>query len=107
MSIAEQADAEAWHPDVPVERARVAWAAAEGYIASRCSWPAYDTDGRALPAPAALVQAVRLLTARYLARHNSPDGLAAAGGELGPVRVAGTDRDVEALIGPYRRVVIG
>lgn len=51
--------------------------------------------------------AVKLLTARLLARHNSPDGLAAGGSDLGPVRVTSVDRDVMALIAPYKPVVFG
>ena len=72
--------------------------AAESYIAERCRVP--------VPPPGDLVQAVRLLTARYLARRNSADGTLGMS-EFGVGRIATVDRDVEALIGPYRRVVFG
>lgn len=76
--------------------------AAESYVASRCQWVP-DADGHA---PGDLVQAVRLLVARYLARRNSPDGFVGMS-EFGPARIATVDRDIESLIAPYRRVVFG
>jgi hypothetical protein len=75
-----------------------AYEAAEAYVAARCRWVA--------PAPAALVQAVSLLTARYLERRNSPSGVL-GGGDFGVVRVSGSDRDVDALLAPYRKLVMG
>lgn len=75
-----------------------AWAAAEAYVADRCEWPEDHP-------PAVLGQAVELLTRRYLARRNSPDGLVGSG-EYGPVRVTTVDRDVERLIFPWRRMVL-
>lgn len=81
---------------------RAAYEAAEAYVAERCTW---SVGAGSDPAPASLVQAVRLLTSRYLARRNSPDGLA-GGGDLGPVRVAAVDRDVDRLIAPWRNVVL-
>lgn len=87
-----------------VERA---YLAAESVVAQSCVWPQTDeTTGGPLAAPDALVQAVVLRTARYLARRNSPDGIVGVG-EFGPVRVTGTDRDIEELEKPYRRVVFG
>ncbi len=82
------------------ERAEVdtAWKAAEQYVADRCRWSSEE-------APASLVEAVKLLTARYLARRKSPDGLIGMGEFT--ARVPVIDGDVRALIGPYRRVVLG
>lgn len=87
------------------------WEAAEAYVWDRISpWYEPDSEGNppdpVPPAPATLGQAVRLLTARYYARRNSPDGFLGMG-EFGPARVSTVDRDVEALIGPYRPVVFG
>lgn len=75
-----------------------AWKAAERWIARRCRWtsPAAAED---------LQQAVILLTGRYMARRNSPDGLVGMG-DLGAMRVSAIDRDVQSLTGPYRRVVL-
>lgn len=75
----------------------VGYAAAEGAVASGCRWPAVD-------APAALVEAVILRTARYLARRDSPAGVVGVG-EYGPVRISSIDRDIEELEAPWRRVV--
>lgn len=81
-----------------------AWAAAESYVEQRCTWPS-DGAGNFDPAPPALIQAVGLLTARYLARRNSADGLVGMG-DLGAARVPGVDRDVDRLIFPFRKVAI-
>ena len=59
------------------------------------------------PAPADLVQAVALLTNRYLSRDNSPDGFVGMQETGGPVYIGKVDRDVESLIAPYRPVVFG
>lgn len=89
----------AWFPNEdPVER-ELARDAADAYILGRCVIPA------GLP-PADLVQAERLLIARYLSRRNSPDGMVGMS-EFGPARITTVDADVRALIGPYRRVVFG
>lgn len=72
---------------------KTAWEAAEAYIGERTE---YEGDP-----PAGLVQAVNLLTARYLARRNSPDGVVGMG-DLGPARVPLIDRDVERLMDPWR-----
>lgn len=77
-----------------------AWNAAEAYVAGRCSWEGQDVDPP-VPAPADLVQAVNLLTARYLARRNTPDGLVGLG-ELGAAQVSFSDVDVERLMNPWR-----
>ena len=86
-------------PNADPARRETGWAAAEAYVADRCRWP---EDTR----PDGLVEAVLLLTGRFLARHNSPDGLV-GGGELGPARIATLDRDAERLMQPYRKVVFG
>lgn len=85
---------------------QVAWKAAEGYVSTRCTWLTTDANGNALPAPDELVQAVVLLTARYLDRRNSPNGLVGLG-DLGAATLPSQDVDVKALIGPYRSVVFG
>lgn len=72
-----------------------AWLAAEAYVAERTQ---RDT---AMTASDSLVQAVDLLTARYLARRNSPDGMVGLG-DLGPAQVPFSDIDVERLINPWR-----
>lgn len=83
-----------------------AYNAAEAYVSGRVRWGYPDpVTGVWPPAPGDLVLAVCLMTARLLARRNSPDGMTATD-ELGPVAIAGSDRDVMALIAPYRRVVV-
>jgi len=89
-----------WFPDESPSTVETYRLAAESWIASRCRVPA---EG---PAPAALVQAVRLFVARHLARRNSPDGFIGMS-ELGPARIASVDRDIETLIAPYRKLVFG
>lgn len=83
-----------------------AWKAAEKYVANRCTWPTVDDDGQELDAPADLVEAVNLLTGRFLTRRNSPNGLVGLG-DLGVATLPSADVDVKALIAPYRRVVFG
>lgn len=97
--IVSSEQARGWFPSEPTAEVSVAHQAAEQYISSRIRTLAG-------PAPADLVQAVRLLTARYLARRNSADGTLGMS-EFGVGRIATVDRDVESLIGPYRRVVFG
>lgn len=86
--------------------AQQAYLAAEGAVASACRWPAIDPYGMPAPVPEALVQAVVLRTARYLARRESPTGVLGVG-DFGPVRIASVDRDIEELEAPWRRVVFG
>ena len=73
------------------------YAAAESAVASLCCWPEGDVPG-------ALVEAVVLRTARYIARVDSPSGVVGFG-EYGPVRIQSVDRDIESLEGPWRKVV--
>jgi len=82
------------------------WKAAEGYVADRAEWPATDAAGLPIDPPAQLGEAVELLTRRLLARVNSPDGLVQGATEYGPVRIPTTDRDVDRLIFPWRRMVL-
>lgn len=82
-----------------------AWKAAEAYVGKRVRWGEPDPEGNWPPAPDDLVQAVTLLTRRYLARKSSPDGFVGMG-EFGPARVPTSDRDVQLLIGPYRQAVV-
>ena len=79
------------------------WEAADAWVAARIRFRP-TTPG--IDVPGDLVKAVTLLTARYLARRNSPDGFIGMG-EFGPARVPINDRDVNSLIAPYRRVVFG
>lgn len=83
-----------------------AYRAAEAYVGVRVTWaPIDDAAGFVPPAPNDLVQAVQLITARYLARKNSPDGFVGMG-DLGLARVGATDRDVDRLIAPWRKQVL-
>ena len=92
-----------------------AYQAAERWIAKRCRWKTElvevdDGEGGTTEVEQPvdvedLVQAVILLTGRYMARRNSPDGLVGMG-ELGVMRVAAIDRDVQSLIAPNRIVVV-
>ena len=87
-------------PGTPDAAFETDYKAAEAYVQARCRW----ADGS--PVPDDLVKAVVLLTARYQVRRKSPDGFVGMG-EFGPARIATVDRDVTALIGPYRPVVFG
>jgi hypothetical protein len=88
--------------------ARTAYEAAEAYVGKRCRWAVSEPAvGETWPpAPDDLVQAVKLQTARMLQRRQSPDGLVGMG-DLGIARVPISDRDVDALMRPYRPVVFG
>ncbi len=101
MAISDRAKVRAWvdAPRVSEDVFDAAWNAAERYVAERVTVPG------GTPAPADLVQAINLLTARYLARRNSPDGMVGMG-ELGPARVTIADRDVERLIDPWRNIPV-
>lgn len=91
----EQVTAWLGDPKLSADVIADAWLAAEAYVANRTEW-----DARLTP-PADLVQAVDLLTARYLARRNSPDGMVGLG-DLGPAQVPYSDADVERLLNPWR-----
>lgn len=95
-----------WFPNVSDDDRKVASEAAESYVASRCRWPAIASDGTELAPPAALVEAVRILTHRYLERRNTPTGVIGMD-DMGAVRVPGVDPDVERLIAPWKPVVFG
>lgn len=90
----------------PSPQAQQAYASAEAAVAKSCRWPATDAAGEEHDAPADLVQAVVLRTARYLARRNSPEGVVGVN-EFGPVRISTVDRDIEDLEAPWRPVVFG
>lgn len=104
MSISDRAKVRAWvdAPRISEDLFDAAWAAAERYVSERVTLPEGMPEGGG---PADLVQAVNLLTARYLARRNSPDGMVGMG-ELGPARVTIADRDVERLIDPWRSIAV-
>ena len=90
-----------WFPGENESDLTLARDAAERYVGNVCRIPA-DLE----QVPADLVQAVRLLVARWLARRNSPDGTLGMS-EFGVGRISTVDRDVLQLIAPYRRVVFG
>lgn len=88
----------------------MAHAAAERWVARRCNWKTetQTVDGADVTVPVEvedLVQAITLLTGRYMARRNSPDGLLNMG-ELGVMRMTTIDRDVQSLVGPHLRIVL-
>lgn len=87
---------------VPADVFDDAWGAAERYVTDRVS-PRPDDE---TTPPADLVLAVNLLTSRYLARRNSPDGMVGLG-DLGTVQVPFADADVKRLLAPYLPVVFG
>jgi hypothetical protein len=93
------------NPPVDPELINDAWSAAEGYVSSRTEWPDVDADGKPLAAPSDLIQAVDLLTARYLQRRHSPDGMLGLG-ELGAIQVAFSDVDVEKALNPWRIIAV-
>lgn len=92
-----------------------AYKAAERWVAKRCTWQTVDVeqdDGNGgtvtVQQPVDvedLVQAIILLTGRYMARRNSPDGLVGMG-ELGVMRISAIDRDVRDLVAKNRRIVL-
>lgn len=92
-----------------------AYRAAERWVAKRCTWETVDVeqdDGNGgtttvqEPVDAEdLIEAIILLTGRYLARKNSPDGLVGMG-DLGVMRISAIDRDVRDLVAKNRRIVL-
>ena len=82
-------------------RLATALAAANGWVEARIR-PRPTTE---IEAPADLVQAVALLTNRYLAREQSADGFVGMAETGAPAYIGRVDPDVQSLIGPYRRVV--
>lgn len=86
-----------------------AWAAAEAYTWRRIRpWFETDPEGNppdpVPPPPGDLVEAVLLLTSRYIARRKSPEGLLGMGEIV--TRVPMNDRDYERLIAPWRKGVL-
>lgn len=65
-------------------------------VTARWGWPV---------TPDAIASATLLTAARLYRRKGSPEGVAGFG-DLGVVRVSQFDADVQALIGPYRRLVM-
>lgn len=65
-------------------------------ITAKWGWPAV---------PDAIREATVLLAARHFKRADSPLGVAGFG-ELGAIMVRRTDPDIEALVDPYRRIVV-
>lgn len=66
-------------------------------ITARWGWPSVPSDIKL----ACLIQASRLLK-----RRDSPEGVL-GGNDFGIVRVSASDRDVAALLEPYRYVLVG
>lgn len=97
---------------VPTNHVERAYRSAEAWVRKRVRLPDPEpvlVDGveqSVVVIPEDLVLAVCLMTARYLARRNSPDGFVGMA-EFGPARISRIDQDVETLIGPYRPVVFG
>jgi len=92
-----------WFPGESATELGMQRDAAEAYIRNRCVLPEI-APGEDFPGD--IVGAVRLLVARYLARRNSPDGTLGMS-EFGAGRIATVDRDIQAMIAPYRPVVFG
>lgn len=90
-----------WFPGHSETDVDAAVAAAEAFVWARCDEP---DSGDEIPAD--LLRAIRLQAARLLARQHSPEGVLGAD-DLGVVRISSTDRDVERLIAPHRKVVLG
>ena len=87
---------------------RRALGAANGWVSARVrdfSKVPPEPYGFTSTVPDELVQAVVLLTARYLARANSVEGLVSMGDQA--AYLPSQDRDVASLIEPYRPVVFG
>lgn len=92
-----------------------AYEAAERWVAKRCTWETVEVqedDGEGGTVTVTqpvdvedLVQAIILLTGRYMARKNSPDGLVGMG-ELGVMRISAIDRDVRDLVAKNRKIVV-
>lgn len=87
-----------------------AYQAAERWVAKRCTWKTepQEIDGETVQVPVDvedLVQAIILLTGRYMARRNSPDGLVGMG-DLGVMRISAIDRDVRDLVAKNRKIVV-
>lgn len=99
VTTVEQVTAWLGNPNLDADLIESAWLAAEAYVRERTTW---DTAGSP---PDSLVQAVDLLTARYLARRNSPDGMVGLG-DLGPAQVPFSDIDVERLLNPWRIIAV-
>lgn len=66
-------------------------------VTARWGWPSVPSDIKL----ACLIQASRLLK-----RRDSPEGVL-GGNDFGIVRVSASDRDVAALLAPYRYVLVG
>lgn len=91
---------------VPADVLGAAYQSAEAYVSSRCVWPTEDSSGGPIDAPADLVMAVNLQTARILTRRSSANGILGMS-DMGAVRVPGTDPDVARLMDPYQPVAFG
>ena len=87
------------------QHASQAYASAEDAVATACRWPTVDDAGESVPAPASLVWAVVLRTARNLARLTSPTGVVGVG-DFGPVRITTVDRDIEEAEAQWRRMAV-
>lgn len=61
------------------------------------------TWGYSATVPAQVRRATLMLAARYHRRRESVEGVAGSG-DFGPIRISRTDPDVQALLGPLRRM---
>lgn len=96
------ADALATHLDLPANGPHEAamdeaCVVAQAWITTRVLPELNDTD----TPPPELVLATKYQAAKLFRRRQTPEGIAMAG-DFGPMRVMGTDPDVEALIRAYR-----
>lgn len=89
-----------------------AYQAAERWVGKRCTWTTETVTEGEPPVEVEkpvevedLIEAVILMTGRYMARRNSPDGLVGMG-EFGVMRVSAIDRDVQSLIAKNRKIVL-
>jgi hypothetical protein len=57
--------------------------------------------------PTAVKQACLIMSLRQFKRYDSALGVAGFGGDMGVIRVGRVDPDIDALLRPYRRTVVG
>ncbi len=90
-----------WFPNSKLEDRERCLNAADRHVWNKVTLTGTD----AVTTPHDVVEAVHLLTSRYLARINSPEGV--SGMDEMALQITPMDRDVLSLIAPYRAVVFG
>lgn len=78
-------------PITSLRRDRGAWIDSQVQVAAVWGWPAVPDD---------IALATLLLASRLYLRRNTPEGVATST-DWGPMRLTGTDPDVQRLIAPY------